>query len=492
MKKIFLSSFVALLLLLSSCNSFLDVNTNPNAPTATQPQLVLSGALITSANVNVFSMGRYARQWGGYAAASGSYSNSGDFLRTYNIQSTSHEGLWDVLFSNVSNYNYVESAARGTANYENYIGIAKIMKVWCFQNLVDNFGDIPYTNALQGFNNLKPTYDKAQTIYESLNVQLDSAVQIITGAKTPIPVTGAADVMFSGNMTSWVQLANTLRLRLLVHQTQMSGRDAYIKGELAKIKGGYLTSNAVINPGYAKADGKQSPLWDLVGLAVDGSLSGRHYEKASAYAVNYFVAAKDPRLPLYIKKTAAGGVYNGVPFGAAPDISIDETHSSDFGPGLLKGPDQDAMFLPASESYFLQAEAVQRGYIPGDPKALFNSGITASFVTLGLSADSAKAYYTSPIKNVNWDDPTTTDKIEAIITQKWAAMYMTDAMEAWTDFRRLGLPKGIPASVDPAKIGPKSPNRLYYPQTEYNLNADNVNATGLTGTYQFSKLFWQN
>ena len=481
---------MAVLALFSSCSSYLDVNTNPNAPTATQPQLVLSGAIISSANINITFMGRYARQWAGYSAASGSYSQSGDVLRTYNIQATSHEGLWDVLYSNISNYAYVENAARSTANNDYYVAVAKIMKVWCFQNLVDNFGNVPYTGAAQGFSNLKPVYDDAKSIYEALNIQLDSAVLIINNAKTPIPVSAAADPMFNGNISSWAKLANTLRLRLMIHQTQISGRDAYIKGELAKIKGGFLTADATINPGYAKAAGKQSPLWDLAGAAVDGSVSGRHYEKASAFAVNYFVTAKDPRLPYFVAKTAASGVYNGVPFGAAPDISIDETHSSDFGAGILKGADQDAMFLPASESYFLQAEAAQRGYITGAPQTLYESGVHASFATLGLPDSSATNYLTSGIKNVDWS--ASPDKIEAFITQKWSAMFMTDVMEAWTDFRRLGLPKGIPTSVDPTRINPKAPFRLYYPQTEYNLNSANVNAVGLTGNYQFTKLFWQN
>ena len=482
--------FLFSLVLLAGCNKYLDVNTNPNAPTATQPELVLSGAIISSASTNTTFMGRYARQWAGYASASGTYSPSGDVLRTYILQATGSEGLWDRLYSNVSNYNYVETASRALPNYDNYVAIAKIMKAWCFQNLVDNFGNVPYTDALQGFNNLKPKYDDAKSIYEALNIQLDSAVQIINSAKTPLKVTAAADPMFSGNMTNWIQLANTLRLRLMIHQTQISGRDAYIKAELAKIKGGFLTTDAVINPGYAKADNKQSPLWDLVGFAVDGSVSGRDYERASDYAVTYFTTSKDPRLPLYFAKTSATNVYFGIPFGAPATTIYDDAHSSGFGPGLLKGADQDAAFLPASESYFLQAEAAQRGYITGTTQTLYESGVHASFATLGLPDSSATNYLTSGIKNVDWS--ASPDKIEAIITQKWAAMYMTDAMEAWTDFRRLNLPKGIPASVDPTKIGPKSPNRLYYPQTEYNLNSDNVNAQGLTGTYQFTKLFWQN
>ena len=491
--KSFVLCLLSFVLIESSCNKFLDVNTNPNAPTSTQPELVLSGAIISSASVNTINMGRYAREWAGYASASGSYSPSGDVLRTYILQTTSSDGLWNQLYSNVSNYNYVESAARALPNYENYVGVAKIMKVWCFQNLVDIFGNVPYTDALKGFNNLKPKYDDAKSIYEALNIQLDSAVQIINGAKTPIKLTAASDPMFNGNITNWVQLANTLRLRLLLHQTQIAGRDVYIKAELAKIKGGFLTTDAVINPGYAKADGKQSPLWDIVGLAVDGSAGGgRDYERASDYAVNYFTTSKDPRLPLYFIKTTATNIYNGIPFGGPGTTVNDDAHSSGFGPGLLKGADQDAAFLLASESYFLQAEAVQRGYIAGTAQTLFESGVKASFSILGLPDTTATNYLASPTKNVNWTDPATTDKIEAIITQKWSAMYMTDAMEAWTDFRRLNLPKGIPASVDPTKIGPKSPNRLLYPQTEYNLNSENVNAQGLTGTYQFSKLFWQN
>jgi hypothetical protein len=492
MKKIILSSFVALLALLSGCNKFLDVNVNPNAPTATQPGLVLSGALITTNNINIPVMGRYARQWAGYASASGSYSQSGDVLRNYDLQSTSSENLWTSLYLNVGNYNYVENAARSTANSEYFVAIAKIMKVWCFQNLVDNFGNVPYTDALQGFNILTPKYDDAKTIYEALNVQLDSAVNIINNAKTPIPVTTASDVMFSGNMTSWIKFANTLRLRLLMHQSQMAGRDVYIKGEIAKIKGGYLTTDANINPGYLKADQKQNPFWETFGFAVDGSVGGRRYEKPSAYAVNYFVNSKDPRLPLYITKSSAGGVYNGVPFGQPADVNFDLTHSSDFGPGLLKGPDQDSPLITGAESLFIQAEAAQRGWLTGTAQTLYESGVKASFATLGLPDSTATNYLVSPTKNVNWNDPATTDKIEAIITQKWAAMYMTDAMEAWTDFRRLNLPKGIPASIDPAKIGPKSPNRLYYVQSEYNLNKDNLNAVGLTGAYQFTKIFWQN
>ena len=61
--------------------------------------------------------------------------------------------------------------------------------------------------------------------------------------------------MFYGDNASWIAFANTLRLRLLMRQTQMTGRDAYITGEIAKIianGGGFLDVDAAVNPGLCQ------------------------------------------------------------------------------------------------------------------------------------------------------------------------------------------------------------------------------------------------
>ena len=126
------------------------------------------------------------------------------------------------------------------------------------------FNNVPYKDAFQGTLVINPKYDDGQTIYEDLSNQLDSAATLMTSPAAVLAAAPTTDVMFDGDNASWIAFANTLRLRLLIRQTQMSGRDAYINGEIAKIianGGGFLDVDATINPGYANNDQQQSPLW---------------------------------------------------------------------------------------------------------------------------------------------------------------------------------------------------------------------------------------
>src|SRR5260221_13737177 len=149
MKKYILYTIIAILLVaVIGCKDYLDVNTNPNAPTVTVPDLVLSGALTESGRIIAQDMNAYAAFWAGYWSASGTYSSSGDTRRNFNLNNTSFQGVWSDAYLNASNYNYVENATKSVAGYDNYRAISKIMKVYDFHTLIDNYGNIPYTSAL--------------------------------------------------------------------------------------------------------------------------------------------------------------------------------------------------------------------------------------------------------------------------------------------------------------------------------------------------------
>ena len=136
----------------------------------------------------------------------------------------------------------------------------------------------------------------------------------------------------------------------------------------------------------------------------------------------------------------------------------------------------------------MQAEAAQRGWISGSPKTLYQSAITESFVNIGRTAAEATAYYSQAgVNDVNWD--ASPNKIEAIITQKWASENSLAPFEAWADYRRLGLPATIPISQDASVSVRQIPVRLFYPQSEYNTNTTNVNAQGTISQFT-SKVFW--
>ena len=116
-----------------------------------------------------------------------------------------------------------------------FVAIAKIMKAYIFQNLVDLYGDVPYSDAFKADKgNLKPKYDAQQTIYEDLVVQLDAAMAAIQAAPVEAnSLDASSDIIYHGDMTKWLKFANTLKLRILIHQANMPGRTSYISTAIA-------------------------------------------------------------------------------------------------------------------------------------------------------------------------------------------------------------------------------------------------------------------
>ena len=137
------------------------------------------------------------------------------------------------------------------------------MKAFIFQQIVDLYGNAPYTEALKGSAVLFPKFDDQKTIYEGLIKDLDSAITYIKAN----PFTGAgaaADVVFKGNSTRWIQFANSLKLRILIRQSRIAGRSAYIIAEINKAAAateGFLPTgvDVGINPGWLATAGKTNP-----------------------------------------------------------------------------------------------------------------------------------------------------------------------------------------------------------------------------------------
>jgi len=296
----------------------------------------------------------------------------------------------------------------------------------------------------------------------------------------------SSDVMFGGNGLKWAQFANTLRLRLLIHQTQIAGRSAYIQAEVNKILAngaGFLTQDAAVNPGYAANTGQQSPFWGFC-INTAGTYT-QDYWRANRFPIAFCIANSDPRYKFWYAPIS-GGSYVGNGLGGLNAVG---SLSSTFGPGVLKSVSQPAVILSLAESYFLQAEAGLRGFINNNPGALFNSGVAASFAYLGASGAAA---YTSQAGNKNTNFAacaTFAEQLACIIRQKWLSFNTLTPMEAWSDYRRLGLPADVPISTSADIDVPSIPTRLLYPTSEYNSNTANVSLQGTINPHT-SKIFW--
>lgn len=498
MKNKLLYLFATTAILLGACKKgYLDINDNPNASTSASSGLVITGALNTTAAVTTGSTIFYtfAGQWMNYWATTGGV--SGWFEeRTYNF--TSNWGgstvLWANAYDNLEDYYYIEPKAKAE-NKPFFVGIAKTMKAWNFGYLVDFYGNVPYSEALQSTKFITPKYDKGQAIYEDLAIQLDSAATLFKGATVPA-ADKAYDIFTKGDPLAWGRFANTLKLRLLMRQTEMSGRADYIKAEIAKITAngmGYIGTGQSIksNPGYVNSSGKQNPFYGYFGYTIATAVTaatGHNYYLASNYGLDFLQDNSDPRLGRIYStiNDGAGTTYASLVFGGDPSNTDTKTNISAIGPGLIKSSTQDQYIMTDFESLFIQSEMALKGYIVGDARALYEAAVTANFVYLGLTATQATAYLTTQ-DVANWDS--NTNKLALIIKQKWAAMNGTNDIEPWSDYRRLELPADMPISVASGVTTKKIPVRMLYPQNEYNFNS--ANAAGEGSISQFtSRLFW--
>jgi hypothetical protein len=324
--------------------------------------------------------------------------------------------------------------------------------------------------------------------------------------------------MFGGDMSQWLIFANTLKLKVLMNLTQTSDGPAFIQSELSGLTPADFIGadqDATINPGYANdANNHQSPLWQDIGSNTTGTAQGNNnYFRATSYAVAFYQNTGDPRVGEFYSPTTSGNIA-GRQFG-----STALEHNSDIsgigGPskgktptteGVLKSPSQPALIISASESLFLQAEAAERGYLSGATSSdLFKAAVTESFKYLEANYDpirtadntadsitftpetSAERFYSQANDKVNID--ISTDKIRTIILQKWAALNTIDALAAWDDWRRLGIPSDLPVSIYPGTTATHVPYRLPYPTSEYNYNAANTNQQGTIDPLS-SKIFW--
>lgn len=490
--------------LMAGCKkSFLDVNNNPNSPGQTKSNFAFTGAVITHANT-MLAPHLLGGAWTGIYGYSTSFTGGGQ-QKTYVFANTDFN-FWDPIFDNITDYNYVIKNG-SKEGYAYLVGPAIIMRSFQFQKLVDTYNNIPYFEAFNITGDVTPGYTGGQVVYEDLIKKLDSAITLIKAAT--FPSSAPEDIVFKGNKTLWIQLANTLKLRMLIRQSMMSGRSSYITTEINKITAegsGFLTTNALINPGYTKATGKLNPFYASVGYNENDVEQQNHrFYKVGSYLINYLKSTSDTfRLQRKADMKVQGNNGNPSDFSNYVGVNLGqrsgatETVVSSIGSSLVvKGEaTRPIVFFTAAESYFLQAEAGFRYGLLGSPETNYNNGVIESFkldagigtspaATATAAAATAKAnqYLASGQDNVTY--ATSTNKLQAIITQKWIALANFDNYEAWTEWRRTGFPP-VPVS-DQAQAA--QPRRLYYPQSEQNTNLENYNAQGVINPYT-GRIFW--
>jgi hypothetical protein len=495
MKKMFkyIIMLLAVTILVPACSEdYLDINTDPNNPTKVTPDLALPVAQgLTASYLFYDNTGRRLNVLGNMLMYNWSQSDGYAWYPDefkYLVTSSFYATGFNIAYQNPLKQ-YQTLNRPDDVTYDYYTAIALIMQSFHFNILVDLYGDIPYFEALQRSLNPAPKYDNAIVVYEDLIIKLTEAISLIKNASETAIEPGDDDVMFHGDMTNWIKFANTIKIRILNRQSDMADRIAYVTEKINEIiaeGSGFIEDNVAVNPGYAQDVDKQNPFWDSYGADAAGvQVMNGKATSATPFVLDLLANTNDPRIDFIYEKPATGHL--GVPQGLLDyDTPVVDQYEpakvSNIGPGILKGPAQDAVIFTLAEHLFNISELALKSLISDDAKALYEQGIEASFDYLGASG--ASTYYEQPIINVSWDFTPAANRLEAIITQKWIALNGIDAIQSWFDYNRTGFPSDLPV---PIGINTDRPVRLMYPASETASNAENVPAQPNPFT---DKIFW--
>src|SRR5688572_18832490 len=334
-------------LTLAGCKkSWLDVNTNPNSlPSSTPDYTFAAAANRIAATLGPNELGSY---WSGQWTQSNTYILTSSIFKYEfnNIDFNYWNGYYDILQD--LQYSINGADASGPAYFG---GTARVLKAYVFQMMVDLYGNVPYTDALKGTASLAPTFDDQKTIYEDLIKVLDTAITILKA--NPLATTQAASDIVFGNPfasanTKWIQFANSLKLRILMRQSRIPGRDAYIIAEINKaaaVTEGFLPNGLDVtsNPGYVASTGKLNPFYETWGYnAAGGKQSLARYPRPTEFLFNALKASNDTfRMKRLAYPKGGEGVnpeiisnYVGVPFGISSGYLSQNT--SYIGPSQIK------------------------------------------------------------------------------------------------------------------------------------------------------------
>jgi hypothetical protein len=473
MKKILL--LLAFAAVVSSCDKdFGDLNVDKKNPAAVPPGPLFSYAQkelidqMTNSNVNLNIFRLLSQYW-----TETTYIDESNYdLNTRNIP----QNHWNILYPNVL-INLKECqrlipsqdpAFFPKAVQDNQNACAEILNVYTYMTLVNTFGDVPYSEALD-INTVYPKYDDGKSIYDDLATRLDRAISSIDVNAGGFD---SNDLLYHGDMAGWKTFANSLKLRLGMMYADVDANKA--KTLVEQAAAGAIASNAEnVAFHYLSAPPNTNPIW------VDLVQSGRKDFVAANTIVDFMNGLSDPRVPLYFT-TDAAGAYSGGPYGENNNYS---TYSKPA--DAILEPTFEALLADYAEVRFLLAEAVERGFSVGGTAAEhYEAGIRASIEYWGGSSADADAYLANPAVAYA---TAAGDWKTKIGNQKWIALY-NRGFDGWTEWRRLDAP----TLVAPASALSDIPLRYTYPGQEVNLNkaSREAAASAIGGDVVSTRLFW--
>ena len=471
--KILAMTFIATFLIVGCTDSFEEVNTDPDRAKDAPATNVLAFVLRyhSSTYYDVWNNMSEPSTYGGHLTKIQYIDEA-----RYQFRPGSVEAKWLQGYTALQNVVEIKKKAEAV-DAKNLLGVAKVLEAFIFQAMTDTWRDIPYTEANKLSDGiLLPKYDKQEDIYLALLATLAEANTLLA---TETDALGDGDILFSGDVKKWQKFANSLRLRLAM---RISG----INSALAKSTVETIMGNKAANPIMESNDDNAFFWWPGVNpyeepWMVDSK--GRDDHAISDLLVNHLKALNDPRLPVYAVPATADGEYRGFTIGAVAQPALSTV--SRIGLSYRKDPAGFSPFMRYSETMFYVAEAAMKGFNVGmTAETAYNTAVSASLEENGVEQADADAYLAAGAKFNN-----TTDQL---YEQMWIALFK-QGMEAWSLYRRTGVPKDHYVAPGSTYTGHNTPPFRYpYPQNEMTYNKANAEAfvNEVVDDFWGKKMWW--
>lgn len=480
---------------MSSCtDGFEELNTDPKTPIGqTDPSFILPTALNSLMNHHVYTGAVNENQLGTFSQYFAKYDYTNENI--YDFRGNMFDTHWGSLYRSIAVFRDIARLVE-VAPYNNGLSqsalnnrkaVSEIMEIWCFHQLTDQFGDVPYSEAAQSPDIVTPKYDKQSDIYPDLIKRLGAVVESID---TSAEGFGPTDVFFDGDMNRWVVFANSLKLRLAMRLADIDPsvastavNEALTAGVLDSnndnIKYYFNTANAFMSP-LRRNDGEAG--WVDVLICETFTDVVNEVEDPRRWYMMYGWGPEDKP-------------FNGYPltYQTKGEFPHGDWGYAFLGWNFRYGDERDYpwahILIDYAEVEFLKAEAVERGFIGGDAALHYTNAVTASLEYWEVGSDAITTYLSRPDVAYATAEGTWKQKIG---TQKYIAFF-PQSSEAFAEQRRLDYPALTPPVLVSGQLTQADiATRLPYPISEVNMNPINTTAAidGIGGENSITTKVW--
>ena len=504
MKKLAIISAIVLGLGAASCDSYMDINQDPNSPAESNmtPSIMMPAAEMnlcaTYGNLMRIPAGYYTQHFA-HAFGTSNYVDYSQFTMSATRSSTAYSQMMRGALKNLET---IRTLASESEEWGTYLA-ATTLRAFGFQALVDCYGEIPFTETFDT-SIPSPKYDQGADIYAALIAELDEAL-----SKASATDVVATNFLFPGQRAAaWIQFANAVKLKILSRESGVASVDSQIGAIIAE---GNLPGDVAYANCWANESGQMNPYYSeefatsfgstQINVVANVAIIGTMLQKDSEGSIIY----EDPRLAAFFEPNGSGNYTGGI---SGTNFSTSDSYKSTYWCRPVATYDMPVYLITESEIEFFISEYYARQGNHDQAAAHYAAAIEASFATAGVAgAEENIAFF--PYDSSNYK--------KSIGIAKWVALTGTNDFESYCELRRLRYPafgsvKGIDmynlqtdASYKPELYQPgtlytpiqvggnigdnKLLERYPYPSSS---SASNANAPKFTNADFTKPVFWAN